>query len=110
IVAEVAHVAGVEPAIDEAVVCGLLVAEVRVHDALAPAPDLSDLVIALDLPLLSADLDVDAGQRLAAIDDRPVAGRARKIARGSGQPFFLDQLYPNAFARRHHRDRQRGLC
>jgi hypothetical protein len=31
---------------------------------------------------------------LAAVDDRAVAGRARQIARGAGQAFFLDQFDP----------------
>src|SRR5690606_9230096 len=81
-IGHVAHVAGVEPTIDEALVGRFLVAEVGMHDARAAAPDLADLVVLLRFAVLTADFDFHVGQRLAAIDDRPVARRARQIAAG----------------------------
>jgi hypothetical protein len=66
---------------DEAIRGRFGVAEIGVHDAGATTPDLADLVVAAWLAVLAADLDFHVGQRLAAIDDRAVAG-GREISRG----------------------------
>src|SRR5690606_31806683 len=92
---------------DQAFAGRFLVAEVRVHDRGAAAPDLADLVVLLRLAVLAADLHFHIGQRLAAIDDRPVARRAREVAAGSGEPLLLDQLDADSFTRRHHGDGER---
>ena len=105
----VAHVAGVEPAVLQAVAGGFRVAEIGMHHGRAPAPHLADLVICLVRAVLAADGDVHVGQRLAAIDDRAVAGRTRQIARRARQALLLDQFDADAFAGRHHRHRQHRL-
>ena len=54
----------------------------------------------------AADLDLHAGDRLAAIDDRAEAARALAVGGAAGQLGFLDQLEADAFAGRHQRHGQ----
>ncbi len=109
IVGHVSHVARVQPAIDQAVVGGFLVAEIGMHHALAAAPDLADLVIAADLVVLPADFDFHARDRLAAVHDGAIPCGLGQVARAPRQALFLDQFDPDAFARGHDGNGKRRL-
>ena len=54
-----------------------------------------------DLTGWTANLDLHAGDRPAAIDDGAVAARVPAIGGHTRQQILLDQLEPNTFARRH---------
>ncbi len=80
------------------------------HDGASPDEYASDAAIGERRPVLAADLDFHALDRLAAIDDRAVAARAAVgTAVAAAEDSFLHQLEPDAFARRHQRHGQRGF-
>src|SRR6185369_50432 len=100
----VAHVASVEPIVDQARAGRFLVAEIAVHDASAADEHAADAAVGKDLARSAADLDLHSGDRLPAIDYRAVAAGAVLVAGLAARKLaFLDQLEADAFARRHQR-------
>ena len=108
---QIAHVAGIEPAIGRQCRCGgFIIAEIAGHDTKATHEHPAYLAIGQHGAGFIADFDGQARHGLAAIDDGAIPRRLAGIAAATGaagERAFVDEVGDNAFAQRHDRDRQR---
>src|SRR3546814_9967234 len=91
----IAHVARVEPAIDQASVRRLLIAEIAAHDRGTSGPHLTNRLFRQDRAIFVPDFHDHILGRLPAIDDGAIARRPVLGTLASGKICFLHQFDDN---------------